>query len=52
VHTLYSYYLQHDEELPDEYRIRNDSIERKVADYIAGMTDLYAMHKAEEIEKQ
>jgi dGTPase len=52
VRTLYMYYLQHDEELPDEYRIRDDSIERKVADYIAGMTDLYAMHKMEEILKK
>ncbi|MEJ2740231.1 MAG: deoxyguanosinetriphosphate triphosphohydrolase [Dehalococcoidia bacterium] len=51
VHMLYTYYLQHDEELPDEYRLRDDGIERKVADYIAGMTDLYAMHKAEEIKK-
>jgi dGTPase len=49
VYTLYEYYLINEEKLPDEYRLRNDTIERKVADYIAGMTDLYAMHKAEEI---
>lgn len=49
IHTLYEYYSTYEEKLPDEYRLRDDTIERKVADYIAGMTDLYAMHKAQEI---
>jgi len=40
---LYSYFLTHKEELPSEYTSREDSIERKVADYVAGMTDQYAL---------
>jgi dGTPase len=51
IYTLYEYYLVNEDKLPDEYRLRNDSIERKVTDYIAGMTDLYAMRKAEEIDQ-
>jgi len=49
VHLLYSYFLRHDKELPNEYALRADSVERKVTDYIAGMTDHYALRIAEEI---
>lgn len=46
---LYSYFLTHEERLPEEYTCRDDSIERKVVDHIAGMTDQYALRVAEEI---
>ena len=41
---LYSYYLEHEEELPSEYMIRRgDSLLRRITDYISGMTDSYAV---------
>lgn len=44
VQDLYQYYCQHPEALPKEYRDRDDtSLERRVCDYIAGMTDNYAI---------
>ena len=46
---LYSYFVEHEEELPPEFSLLNDSRERRVADYIAGMTDQYALRRAEEI---
>lgn len=46
VRTLYEYYCKRPYELPEDYQ---DSLEREpvwriVADYIAGMTDKYAVH--------
>jgi dGTPase len=46
VRFLYRYYLEHEDKLPPEYRQRNDTIARRVADYIAGMTDQYALRTA------
>jgi dGTPase len=46
---LYSYFLEHEDKLPREFALLNDAKERKVADYIAGMTDQYALRLAEEI---
>jgi dGTPase len=46
---LYSYFLRHEDELPWEFTSLADSKERKVVDYIAGMTDQYALRLAEEI---
>lgn len=51
IHTLYHHLIEHEEKLPEEYCIRNDSVERKVVDYIAGMTDNYALMRAEEIAR-
>ncbi len=48
---LYDYYLTHYEILPDEYLQRvteGESKERIVCDYIAGMTDNFAVKKFEE----
>jgi dGTPase len=45
VHKLFEHLCAHPEDLPDE-RLetpRSDPIERRVADYIAGMTDRYAI---------
>lgn len=49
LHLLYAYFLSHEEKLPKEYASREDSIERKIIDYIAGMTDQYALRTANEI---
>ncbi len=48
---LYSYFLRHEDKLPREFGLLNDGKERKVADYIAGMTDQYASCLAEEISR-
>ena len=46
---LYEYYIEHDTELPREYVeavwIRGESWSRAVCDYIAGMTDEYAINR-------
>ena len=46
---LYSYFKEHDDRLPSEYRAYSDETERRVVDYIAGMTDQYALRMAEEL---
>jgi len=51
IHLLYSYFLKHEDKLPREFASLNDDRERKVVDYIAGMTDQYALRLAEEISK-
>jgi dGTPase len=49
VHLLYSYFLRHEDKLPQEFALLHDSSERKIVDFIAGMTDQYALRLAEEI---
>jgi len=49
VRSLYRYFNEHEDKLPAEYRLHSDTTERKVVDYIAGMTDQYAMRMAEEL---
>ena len=48
---LYEYYMRHPEQLPENFRpqLDFDGIERVVCDYIAGMTDKFAIYKYEEI---
>ncbi len=46
---LYFHFLRHEDELPQEFASLPDSKERKVVDYISGMTDQYALRLAEEI---
>jgi dGTPase len=45
VRKLFEYFCAHPDDLPDEWRPnpRDEPIERRVADYIAGMTDRYAI---------
>ena len=51
--NLYGYYMDHVEKLPDEYFKRmelfEDTREQVVCDYIAGMTDNYAVKVFQEI---
>jgi len=48
---LYSHFLKHEDRLPREFASLPDNKERKVIDYIAGMTDQYALRLAEEISQ-
>ena len=47
VRFLYHYFVKNPAKLPSEYA-RSDDVERGVVDYIAGMTDNYALMLAEE----
>jgi dGTPase len=47
VRLLYRYFFNHEDRLPPEYRLGDDEKERRVVDYIAGMTDRYAFRIAE-----
>jgi len=49
VRLLYHYFNEHEDRLPSEYRSYSDETERRVVDYIAGMTDQYALRLAEEL---
>jgi len=48
VRLLYEYFMKHEEKLPREYALYNEPLARRVVDYIAGMTDQYALRVAEE----
>jgi dGTPase len=47
---LWRYFNEHEDRLPAEYRIYGDT-QRRVADYIAGMTDQYALRLAGELKE-
>jgi len=49
VRLLYKYFNEHIDKLPPEYSFYSDEPERRVVDYIAGMTDQYALRMAEEL---
>jgi len=49
VRSLYKYFNEHEDRLPPEYRFYSDEVERRVVDYIAGMSDQYALRLAEEL---
>ena len=48
---LYEYYISHPDRIPPDFRpqLDFDGMERTVCDYIAGMTDKYAMYKYDEL---
>ena len=46
---LYKYFVAHAEKLPGEYTSLEDSIEQRTVDYIAGMTDQYALNLAKDL---
>ena len=48
---LYEYYYEHPEALPDDFQpqLTFGGMERTVCDYIAGMTDKYAVDKYTEL---
>ncbi len=51
VQEIYFYYLKHSDQLPEEYQVLQGKVEldRIVIDYIAGMSDRYALDKAKKI---
>jgi len=49
VRSLYQYFVDKPEKLPEEYRLVNGDAERSVVDYISGMTDRYALETYSEI---
>ncbi len=49
VRRLFNYLNKHEDKLPAEYSLYSDETERRVVDYIAGMTDQYASKMAEEL---
>ena len=51
IKALYTYYNNHPEKLPADFvpQLDFDGITRVICDYIAGMTDKYAVYKYEEI---
>ena len=49
VRSLFSYYLEHPEAVPAEYRSSPGDLPTHVADYIAGMTDRFALRTYEQI---
>ncbi|MFH1626183.1 MAG: deoxyguanosinetriphosphate triphosphohydrolase [Pseudomonadota bacterium] len=48
VRLLYDYFNKHEDKLPPEYSLYSDEVGRRVVDYIAGMTDQYALRLADE----
>jgi len=49
IRLLYKYFTEYEDKLPSEYRFYSDEMEQRVVDYIAGMTDQYALRMAEEL---
>ena len=51
IQELYQYYVAHPEKLPGDFQPQLDleGLPRLVCDYVAGMTDKYAVYKFEEI---
>jgi len=49
IRALYAYFLKHPQELPPEYLLPSDKKWRGVIDYIANMTDQYALKTAAEL---
>lgn len=48
--TLFNYYLEHMDEVPNEYKLRaEDSQDVQIADYISSMTDRYAIRMYKEL---
>jgi len=47
VEFLYDYFLKHSGEIPEPYFLRNDPLNQVALDYIAGMTDQFALYTAE-----
>jgi dGTPase len=49
VQTLFAYYLEHPEAVHPEYRAAPGDLATQVADYIAGMTDRFALRTYEQL---
>ncbi|HEX9694212.1 MAG TPA: deoxyguanosinetriphosphate triphosphohydrolase [Actinomycetota bacterium] len=49
VRSLYAHYLDHPDQVPEEYHRAPGDLPTRVADYIAGMTDRYALRVYEQL---
>jgi dGTPase len=49
VSLLYRYYMEHPDEIQSEFGVASDPLWRRVADYVSGMTDHYALAAAERV---
>ena len=49
IQFLFEYYIAHPEAITSDFTREDDPLARRVADYIAGMTDLFALHTAESL---
>jgi dGTPase len=49
VRSLFAHYLDHPDEVPEEYHRAPGDLPTRVADYIAGMTDRYALRVYEQL---
>jgi dGTPase len=49
VRTLFAHYLDHPAEVPEEYHRAPGDLPTRIADYIAGMTDRYALRIYEQL---
>jgi len=49
VRTLFAHYLDHPDQVPEEYHRAPGDLPTRVADYIAGMTDRYALRVYEQL---
>jgi dGTPase len=49
IRSLFAHYLDHPEDLPEEYHRAPGELPTRVADYIAGMTDRYALRAYEQL---
>ncbi|MFH1662849.1 MAG: deoxyguanosinetriphosphate triphosphohydrolase [Chloroflexota bacterium] len=50
VRKLFNYFIEHENELPAEYLLYSTELERRAVDYIAGMTDQYALNLAKKLD--
>jgi dGTPase len=46
VRRLYEHFMEHEDQLPGELRLWDEPLGRRVVDYVAGMTDQYALQVA------
>jgi dGTPase len=49
LNLLYHYFMEHEGSLPGEFTLQGKPLARGVVDYIAGMTDQYALRAAREL---
>ncbi len=49
VRRLYEHFMGHEDQLPGELRMSSEPLARRVVDYVAGMTDQYALQVAKDL---
>ncbi len=49
VRRLYNYFKKHQDKLPPEYLLHSDEAEQGIVDYIAGMTDQFALRLVDQL---